>query len=232
MSDATRCSQVHVTSRINATAKTLRVGDFDYSRCMAILDRIDAAADLMNDDWEAPQMFYLAASSTRAWDIGGRLFFTDDGGYADSAIGTFLTWFVLVLTTTCICILALSPALVTAACDNVTNELMSMQMEASQDPKRKEESMEIGALIHYYERKSPVSVLSFTVASLTELRLAMSVPAQCGLKNADLRCCLLCTCPVCVRACLSCVCHACVCGVGRATRSSSTSQSPGPTSRA
>ena len=95
------------------------------------------------------------------------------GGYADSAIGTFLTWFVLVLTTTCICILALSPALVTAACDNVTNELMSMQMEASQDPKRKEESMEIGALIHYYERKSPVSVLNFTAASSAKLRLAM-----------------------------------------------------------
>eukprot|EP01046_Picozoa_sp_COSAG06_P032659 COSAG06_NODE_3280_length_5563_cov_3.516837_4_plen_181_part_00 len=154
--------------------KTLRTAQFDYSRCMAILDRIDAAADLMNDDWEAAQMLYLIAASIRFWNINDRLFNTDDGGIGgDSVAGTIANWILWASNAFSICNLVLSPALVTAACDNVTNELMSMQMEASQDPKRKEESMEIGALIHYYERKSPVSVLNFTAASSAKLRLAM-----------------------------------------------------------
>ena len=37
--------------------------------------------------------------------------------------------------------------------------IMAMQLEASLDPKREEEAIKIGHLIHYYERKSPVRIV-------------------------------------------------------------------------
>ena len=65
--------------------------------------------------------------------------------------------------------------------------------------------MEIGALIHYYERKSPVSVLNFTAASSAKLRLAMYLHSV-GSRT------LTCAAACCVRVLSGCVhaCHVCV----------------------
>jgi len=39
----------HLAHRIRATAKTINQGKFDRARCMTIIDRIDLAADKMNE---------------------------------------------------------------------------------------------------------------------------------------------------------------------------------------
>ena len=64
--------QNHVRGRINATIKTIRDEAFDYSRCMAIVNRIDAAADAMNDVWEVSQISALASGMVRSylWSAG------------------------------------------------------------------------------------------------------------------------------------------------------------------
>jgi hypothetical protein len=146
--------QNHVRGRINATIKTIRDEAFDYSRCMAIVNRIDAAADAMNDVWEVSQISALASGMVRSYTYGQRAFFTDD--VHSGTFGKILLMAQTYLIFSCLLVTALSPALVTDACDNVTVELMAMQLEASLDPKREEEAIKIGHLIHYYERKSPV----------------------------------------------------------------------------
>ena len=67
------------------------------------------------------------------------------GGY----LGTMQFMFILML--------VIPPANLSLACEEVLLELMDMQREASLDPKRTEEAVQISHIIGYYERCSPVS---------------------------------------------------------------------------
>jgi hypothetical protein len=71
----------HLTRRINATVKTLSEGGFDYTRCTKILNRIDVAADALNDEWEYVQILLFIYSLVRTYQTGIRLFILDDGGF-------------------------------------------------------------------------------------------------------------------------------------------------------
>jgi hypothetical protein len=123
---------------------------------MAIIVRIDESSDSLNDVWETMQMAALLSAFIRGFEKGNQIFI-ESGSGAGGPVGSIITGYLGTLQLMYILMLVIPPANLSLACEDVLLELMDMQREASLDPKRTEEAVQISHIIGYYERCSPVS---------------------------------------------------------------------------
>jgi hypothetical protein len=123
---------------------------------MAIIVRIDESSDSLNDVWETIQIAALLAAFIRGYEKANQVFI-ESGTVAGGPVGSIVTGYLGTLQFMFILMLVIPPANLSLACEEVLLELMDMQREASLDPKRTEEAVQISHIIGYYERCSPVS---------------------------------------------------------------------------